>query len=832
MRLGIDLLPLQSEGSRDRGVGRYAAHLLRALAAHSVDDEFILYRCRDLPTDRVPDLGGPAVTTVDLGLDEADPSIQGRWADLAAHNPERLDALLLLNPFELSPGFEPPPRTPGGPPILAVLYDLIPLLLPDAYLEDPSVARRYERRCDIVRRYDALLAISDATRRDAVDQLGVRPDRVVALPPAIEPRFRPADPAGLDDPGDRAILDRHGLGRPFLLHVGGRDDRKNVWAVIEALAALDPSLRGRSTFAVVGDYGSAYTERIKTYAADHGVGDDVRVLGPVDDASLEALYRRCAGFAFPSLYEGLGLPLLEAMRSGSAVIGGRNSSQVDVVGDAGHLVDPTDSEAIAGLLGRFLADPGYAAELGRRAAERTASWTWDRAGRAARDAVSAIVCVRPPRPHFRIAFGRPRIGFVSPMPPKETGIADYAARVAEALADSFHVDLFHEGDYVPEIGLRDRRFCCVDRDVFPRRTAVLPYRALIYQMGNSWYHRAAFELLRARPGIAVLHDFNLAGFHYWYAHQAGVPPGHFDRVVDRERDAGAIESDDDVFAWSSEPGGIQGAAIRRGVHFNRMIFERSRFVAVHSPWCRDLVRASIPEFLEKTVVLPMGATLNVLSPGARAATRARFGIPLDAVVFGCFGNLTRMKMYIEVIDAFAEVRRAIPTALLLFVGKDWEGGDARRHASESGVIDRTVFLGKTLRDDYERLVAAVDVGLCLRRPPTHGETSASLLDLLRSGVAAVVTDVASFRDYPDAVVEKWDPSLEGVAGLAERMAMLASDSERRRSLAGAAVAHVRDHHDWRIAANAYQDLIARCAEAGDPEPAERPTTPVPGGPRR
>ena len=829
MRLGIDLLPLQSEGSRDRGVGRYAAHLLRALAAHSVDDEFILYRCRDLPNDRVPDLDGPIVTTIDLAIDEADPSIQGRWADHAAHNPDRLDALLLLNPFELSPGYEPPPRTPGGPPILAVLYDLIPLLLPDAYLADPGVARRYERRCDTVRRYDTLLAISEATRRDAIDQLGVRADRVVALPPAIEPRFRPG---GHDDSGDRALLDGHDLDRPFLLHVGGRDDRKNVWAVIDALAALDPSLRGRAPLAVVGDYGETYRGRIEAYAADRGVRDGVRVLGPVDDATLEALYRRCAGFVFPSLYEGLGLPLLEAMRSGSAVIGGRNSSQVDVVGDAGHLVDPTDSEAIAGLLGRFLAEPSYALELGRRAAERTASWTWDGAGRAAREAVSAIVGRRPPRPHFRMTPDRPRIGFVSPMPPKGTGIADYAERVVLALADSCHVDLFHEGDYVPDLGLRDRRFCCVDRAVFDRRTAVLPYRALIYQMGNSWYHRTAFELLRTRPGITVLHDFNLAGFHHWYAHQAGVSPGHFDRVVDQERAAGAIGSDEDVCAWSSELGGVQGAAIRRGVHFNRSIFERSRFVAVHSPWCLELVRASMPEFLDKTVVLPMGASLNVPKAEDRAMTRAHFGIPADAVVFGCFGNLTAMKMYAELIDAFAIVRREIPRALLLVVGKDWEGGDARRRAVEAGIIDRTIFLGKTLRGDYERLVGAVDVGLCFRRPPTHGETSASLLDFLRSGVATVVTDVATFRDYPDAVVEKWDPTVEGVPGLAERMSKLAIDDERRRMLAGAAVDYVRNHHDWRIAAIAYQNLINRCAEAGDPEPAGRPTPLVPGGPRR
>lgn len=810
MRIGIDLLPLQSSGSRDRGVGRYAAGLIEAIAASVAEDEFVLYSYDRLPFDRVPRLNKGSIRVVSIGRDEDDDSVRDRWEQLAAHNPDRLDTLLMLNPFELSPGFEPPPRVPGGVPIIAVLYDLIPMRFPESYLSDPGVKRRYHRRIDTISCYDCLLAISESTRRDAIDLLGLRSERVSSLPIAVDPRFRPAAADGSDDHADCESLARIGVSGPFILHLGGRDDRKNARGVLDGFASLEPTLREKSQLVLVGAYDDAYRDRIRSLAADRGILDWINVPDqPIDDETIAALTRRCSAFVFPSYYEGLGLPILEAMRSGAAVIAGRNSSQVDVVGDAGILVDPSDSAGITRALARLLTDPGHAKMLGRFALERASTRCQADLGHTARDAISRSILPRTPAPHLRLASDRPRIGLVSPFPPKETGIADYAERLAESISEHATVDLYHDGDYIPELGLRDRRFRCFDRAAFPRRIRALPHRALIYQMGNSWYHRSVYEVLRAHPGITVLHDFNLAGFHYWYAHQTGVPSDHFDQVFAREQAAGAIAPHETIDAWRSEPGGIQGAATRRGVFMNREIFERSRFVVVHSPYCRDLVRQSLPAFVDRTVVIPMGAAPNLRSNADRRTIRNQFGIPDDAVVFGCFGNLTKMKMYEEAIRAFATIRDRAPQAVMLFVGKDWEDGQARSLAVEGGLANRAIFLGKASKEEYGRLVAAVDVGLGLRRPPTYGETSASLLDFLRSGVATLVTDVATFRDYPAETVVRWDPELDGEAGLADLLLELATDPARRRSIAGAAIDYVRTHHDWSITARAYAELIAR-----------------------
>lgn len=810
MRLGIDLLPLQSEGSRDRGVGRYAAALLRSLAESSLTDEWVFYSYRALPIDRIPEIHGPTVQTVSVGLDEGDETIQRRWQTIATQNPDRLDALLMLNPFELAPGFEPPAPTPGGLPLIAVLYDLIPLLFPEAYLSDPGVRRRYHHRIDTLRHYDRFLAISDATRRDALQRLGIRADRVVPLPLAVDPRFRPADADGSGPDSHR--LAHFGVSKPFLFHLGGRDDRKNVWSVLDAFAVLDPVLRAGTQLVVAGAYDANYRDKILAYALNHSIRDHVVVPRDVDDCTLEALYRSCSAFVFPSHYEGLGLPILEAMRSGAPVIAGRNSSQIDLVGEAGILVDPSDTEAIARGMTRLLEDRFGAKVLAQAAIERTDALCRSNLGAVARSSIVKCLESKVPRPHFRLRPDRQRVAMVSPFPPKATGIADYAHRLALALHEQVNVDLFHDGDYVPELGLSDHRFRCFDRATFDRRLAVLPPRAVIYQMGNSWYHRAVYECLRRHPGITVLHDFHLAGFHFWYANQPDVPSGHFDRIIAQERAAGLIDPEERV-DWHSEPGGVQAAAMRRGVALNREIFERSRFVVVHSPYCRELVRQTMPEFVDRTVVIPMGASPNPQSLAQVTATRQHFGIPTDAVVFGCFGNLTSMKMYEESIRAFAKIRHQTDRAILLFVGKDWEQGRARQLVQDEGLDDRVLFLGQALKMDYERLVGAVDVGLGLRRPPTYGETSASLLDFLRSGVASIVTEVASFRDYPAETVVTWNPDRDGENGLADRMLELARNPSMRRAIGEAAFAHVKSHHDWSIAARAYADLVARCGDA-------------------
>ena len=193
---------------------------------------------------------------------------------------------------------------------------------------------------------------------------------------------------------------------------------------------------------------------------------------------------------------------------------------------------------------------------------------------------------------------------------------------------------------------------------------------------------------------------------------------------------------------------------QRGWYLNRRLIDRARRVVVHSPWCRDQVCATTPQSAGKMVVVPHGTTPRRLSDAERAEVRARFDIPPGALVVASFGFLHPEKLSTEALDAFAAVAARDPSALYVFVGEDTDGGSVRRHAEALGLLDRVRFLGRQPMGTFIELAGATDLGINLRRPPTNGETSGALLHLLAAGVPTLVTDVATFADYPDHVVRQ------------------------------------------------------------------------------
>src|SRR5262249_18421629 len=122
---------------------------------------------------------------------------------------------------------------------------------------------------------------------------------------------------------------------------------------------------------------------------------------------------------------------------------------------------------------------------------------------------------RPPR------SARPRIAVFSPWPPLRSGVADYGWQLVGELARTYQVDLYHDTGFVPEPGWAEAGFTCADARPFPRLLACRDYHGILYQMGNSRYHRFLYPLLLKYPGVTTLHDFCLAGFHLWHGHWLG-----------------------------------------------------------------------------------------------------------------------------------------------------------------------------------------------------------------------------------------------------------------------------------------------------------------------
>lgn len=341
-RVAIDYTPAVTQGG---GIGRYTRGLVAALIEHADRGAFDLrlVLARDAGLDRLPPLP-EGVSLCRLPL----PSV---WMSRIWHRlrlPLAADRLIGGCELYHAPDYVLPPlaRAQG----LVTVHDLSFLTYPEGAV--PALARYLGRAVPrSVARADRVLADSESTRRDLERLLGLAPDRVTVVGAGVEARFRP-----LVDRGQRlAARQRLGLPERFVLGLGTLEPRKNFVGLIQAFercAERVPDLH----LVIAGGQGWLF-EPILEAAASSPHAARIHLLGFVDDAELPSLYGLAESFAFPSFYEGFGIPVLEAMACGTPVVVADNSSLPELAGDAALRVPTGDSAALATALLRLSEDP-------------------------------------------------------------------------------------------------------------------------------------------------------------------------------------------------------------------------------------------------------------------------------------------------------------------------------------------------------------------------------------------------------------------------------------------------------------------------------------------
>lgn len=359
MRIGLDVTAAVSQGA---GIGRYTRELVRALAAadpHTAYRLFFASRTRPHPLPALP--ANFRVTALPF---------HDIWLARLWHRARLpLPVELLTGPLDLfhSPDFTLPPVRRGTPTLLTV-HDL-------SFVRDPESAapglRAYLNQVvpRSVGRATHLLADSQATQADLQELYGVPAERISVLYCGVDPAFQPVTaPAAL-----AAVRARYGLGAaPFILGISTLQPRKNYVRLIQAFARLrDPDLQ----LVIAGGKGWLF-DSIFAEVERLGLRERVRFPGFVADADLPALYSAARVLAYPSLYEGFGLPLLEAMACGTPAVTSTAACLPEVAGGAALLADPFDVEALAEALRQAVQDEGVRAGLIRRGYARAAQFTW------------------------------------------------------------------------------------------------------------------------------------------------------------------------------------------------------------------------------------------------------------------------------------------------------------------------------------------------------------------------------------------------------------------------------------------------------------------------
>lgn len=362
MKVCLDIRVVTSRGT---GVGCYARNLARELAGWGEGLELCLLAGRANLEALGFDPAGARIIPTRVAH-ESHP-LGDVWENLVL--PGRLARAgveVLHGPAVLAPLKRAPFKK------VVTIHDLVPLVCPE------TVPRKYAMYMGrllrgLARRADRIITDSEASRRDILRLLEAERERISVTPLAAGPEFRPVDdPAALE-----AVLRRYGIAGRFVLYLGNLEPRKNLLRLAAAFRRVRAEL-GEGLKLVIGGQEAWLVDRLKEGWQELGLGREVLFTGFVRPEDLPLLMNAATVFAFPSQYEGFGLPVLEALACGVPVITSNKSSLPEVAGDAALLVDPSDVGAIAEAIKRVLTDEALAARLRRAGPRRAAEFSWRR----------------------------------------------------------------------------------------------------------------------------------------------------------------------------------------------------------------------------------------------------------------------------------------------------------------------------------------------------------------------------------------------------------------------------------------------------------------------
>lgn len=401
MKITVDLQSCQTD-SRDRGIGRYAMSLTEAIARRldpatkltiAVDavDECRLRDVRNTLRHRGIEAEVAAASYPATEFSDLSASISAAAGLLRSQFFASLDTDILLATsfFEVGSCYSTALDHAAlqGTRTAVIAYDIIPLIFPEKYLpEGEFISDWYPKKVEEFKRFDLFLAISEATRHDLIEKLQIDPEKIRLIGAGLDVGMQ----GGSANDGE--LLAALGVRDPFVLMVGNADWRKNCMGALEAFADLPSDLRNRHqlVFTQVGD---DVRNALKGKYAH--LRDRVVIAGKVCEATLAELYAKCKAFFFPSLYEGFGLPVLEAMAHGAPVLSSNRGALAEVVHDKRMLFDPATPNAGSDLLRRTLEDESFRLQLLDGAREHALTFTWDRCAQLALEALTQDVHEHP-----------------------------------------------------------------------------------------------------------------------------------------------------------------------------------------------------------------------------------------------------------------------------------------------------------------------------------------------------------------------------------------------------------------------------------------------------
>jgi glycosyltransferase involved in cell wall biosynthesis len=786
MRIAVDLLAMLSPESKNRGIGIYATDMLKTLFRLDTKNEYFLFNLlEDIDLQAKLNYGknvqADYFEIAALSTLRNDPNFKdiiGRVYQSFVRD-HAIDYFFLTSPFDTFIDYQA--EWFQETKLMGVVYDLIPLVLSDIYLKDRNAKRAYLQRLEFVKKFEHYFAISNSVKHDLHQYAGISPNKVTTIFSGISTIYQTKDYTVTEVD---STMKKYGVFGEYIMMTGGDDERKNIGPLIEAYAMLPEDLKKRYMLVIVCKISTYSLARYGDLASSKQVKDRVVFTNFVPYEDLVLFYNRASLMAFPSLYEGFGLPVVEAMACNTLVVTSLGSSLEEIAKEAAVLVDPKSVSSIAkGMEEALRLSSEKRSNLIKNGHNLVRKYTWNNAVRFLLAGLSTLSDDQTP---MIISEKRLKLAMFTPLPPIRSGISDYSVDIIRALTKYYDIDVFID-NYTAITDDMPASVKIYRHDEFPSKAK--SYQSVIYQVGNNMFHNYLIPYLQKYPGIVELHDVNLSGLvlnmtlaKNDYKQYAEILYYDFDKSI--------------VDAYVEELKNGKSSVRENEFSVNGFLTKYATQIIVHSNYAKEQILHRHYGFDVLEIPLYASQIDNPLKPfEAKMIHR----IDSESTVFAVFGYASAPKRIVPIFQAFSRIAKKDAKTKLFIVGEMSENvrNQTRTIIQEHKLEQRVVLKGFTTLDDFSSLIDACDIAINLRYP-YYGESSASLSRLLGAGKAVIVSDIGSFSEYPDNTVMKLpvpegDSVLDEVATIERAMWMLMRDHSKRKAMETAAYIYAKDH---------------------------------------
>ena len=673
----------------------------------------------------------------------------------------------------------------------ATVYDIIPYVMKEKYLSDKETYRWYMECIGSLKNYDRLFVISDSVKDDLTSLLGFSPDNIDVIWGGVGKQYvkKELPPQELS-----ALMKKYHISRKFIMCTGGEDSRKNLDGLVRAYSMLPENIRREYQLAVVCKLSESGTEKLLDIAEKHGAGGDVICTGFVPDDDLVSIYNAASLMAFPSKYEGFGLPVVEAWACGTPVLTADNSSLSQIAGDAAVLVDADSDKSIAAGLQKMLSDEKVLADYAARGEKRLELYRWDKVND---DIIAMLREIKLPATAEK---KRVRIAMFTPLPPVHSGISDYSEDIITEMSVYCDVDVFIDDGYTPTSHFPENVRIFPHGEYEQMRSA---YTGTVFQMGNSEFHYYMYNYIRKYHGCVVLHDYNLHGA---FCHLA-LNVRKKDFALYRELLSSDLTKAEADAYISSVSGGA--APDIYGRELNSYITSQADSIIVHS---REAAEKLLKKDISRRVkVIPSYACILPLADAKEV--KEKNGFSRDTLIISAFGGIHTTKRAIPSLKAFAMLKKDIPDSHFIFAGKlsDEIKADFEQTVKQYALTGSVTVTGYADIEKFKEYIDMTDICLNLRYP-SNGETSGSFMRILAKGKCSVVNATGSFAEFPDDICIKLPPveqtgEANEPAVIYEALRKAACDSDFREKTGSLARKFAEEYLDIKKIAKIYYEYV-------------------------